>query len=176
MPRILESKTFFSRTLSISRPSSERDCSGESECDDAGSWFAGPYGACSAECDGGKRSRTVFCVENGEPVAPDRCAVDKKPLEDGDCNEQSCESDEDGSSGSGSGEEEEIAETTTVKPDEGGDVNKLRTLLGIYASVKCVTYPNTKRTSFTSQGAGTPWTPPDRGLHPHSLSGLWPSI
>ena len=68
------------------RPELERECVGSETCE--GVWFAGSYGECSASCDGGTYRRKVFCVEAGEPVAPDRCDEALKPFEESACNEQ----------------------------------------------------------------------------------------
>ncbi len=93
---------------------SEEECAGEEECT-GGTWHIGPLGPCSAECDGGKQTRKVFCIAgSGEPVAPDECPEDMRPMEEVDCNQQECEEmkeDEDEGGDEDEGEDE----------DEGGD-------------------------------------------------------
>ena len=79
----LKSKIYC--TLFEIRPEGERPCVGAEPCQ--GVWFAGSPGDCSVTCGGGKNRRKVFCVEEGEPVAPDRCDVNERPMEEGDCNE-----------------------------------------------------------------------------------------
>jgi len=54
------------------------------------SWQTGPWGSCSAACDGGTQSRDVWCQRNdGQLVAEDLCSVDK-PGSSRACNEQAC--------------------------------------------------------------------------------------
>ncbi len=65
-----------------------KECFGTEEC--TGNWFASSWSTCSAECNGGKMNRKVFCIKDGKPVAPDQCQEDLKFLEEDDCNQDSC--------------------------------------------------------------------------------------
>eukprot|EP00955_Chlamydomonas_euryale_P063820 358784-Chlamydomonas_euryale.AAC.10 len=55
-------------------------------------WQAGPYGACSTYCGGGKAERTVACVEvdTGNVVSDGLCNAAMKPALDVPCNIHAC--------------------------------------------------------------------------------------
>ena len=74
--------------LFVLRPESEQECQGTEEC--TGTWFTSVWSQCTATCGGGTYKRTVKCLHNGEPVAPDQCDAEAIPAEDGDCNTEDC--------------------------------------------------------------------------------------
>ena len=65
-----------------------QECLGNEEC--TGTWFASSWSSCSAECGGGKMTRKVFCIKDGEPAAPDQCPEDMKFMEEDDCGIDPC--------------------------------------------------------------------------------------
>ena len=72
-------------------------CTGAEEC--SGNWYVSSCGTCSEECGPGTCTRKVFCIKDGQPVAPTDCPEDLKPLEEEEC-DNLCEE-----SGSGAGNE-----------------------------------------------------------------------
>ncbi len=54
-------------------------------------WQAGPWGACSAACDGGMRYRDVACVDETDTPRPGLCAGQNKSPTASFCNTEPCE-------------------------------------------------------------------------------------
>ena len=86
------------------RYNATQECFGAEEC--TGTWYASSWSTCSAECGGGKMTRKVFCIKDGEAAAPDQCQEDLKFMEEDDCNADACPE----ASGEGSGDSDEPCE------------------------------------------------------------------
>lgn len=71
------------------RPMTERSCPGNVEnC--SFEWFIGDWSVCSEVCDGGTRTREVYCsAPDGSKVSDSRC-TGTKPSESGVCNTETC--------------------------------------------------------------------------------------
>jgi hypothetical protein len=68
------------------RPAPTRSCTNTAGC----SWYAGPYGACSARCGSGSQARQVLCVDGvGAPVPSAWCAG-TPPRATTSCNTHPC--------------------------------------------------------------------------------------
>ena len=53
-------------------------------------WQSGGWGLCSADCDGGTQSRSVWCECSGTSVADEYCPAGSKPATSQSCNTQPC--------------------------------------------------------------------------------------
>ena len=72
------------------KPDSERPCRGsDNNC--SFQWKTGDWSECSEVCDGGIKTRDVYCQSpSGERVNENRCKAGDRPNEQTICNSQSC--------------------------------------------------------------------------------------
>lgn len=93
------------------KPENTKECDTGKKCE--GQWFTGPWSDCNKKCGGGKRTRKVLCIGDGNAVAPAKCGEDDIAFSSEDCNKEPCVDDE------------LIPIDTTAKPieedDEGED-------------------------------------------------------
>lgn len=74
------------------KPEKEKECDTGKKCE--GQWFTGPWSDCDKKCGGGKRTRKVLCIGDGNAVAPAKCGEDKIEFSSEDCNKEPCVEDE----------------------------------------------------------------------------------
>lgn len=74
------------------KPESTKDCDTGKKCE--GQWFNGPWSDCNKKCGGGKRTRKVLCIADGNAVAPAKCGEDSIAFSSEDCNKEPCVEDE----------------------------------------------------------------------------------
>lgn len=60
-------------------PETTRQCTTINQCE-AGDWFIGPWGQCTGDCFSLTRSRSIYCIKNGE-VVEDAICIDTEDLE-----------------------------------------------------------------------------------------------
>lgn len=70
------------------KPENSKECDSGKKCE--GQWFNGPWSDCSKKCGGGKRTRKVICLADGNSVAPSKCGEDTIAFSSEDCNKQPC--------------------------------------------------------------------------------------
>lgn len=74
------------------KPEISKECDSGKMCE--GQWFTGPWNDCSKKCGGGKRSRKVLCIADGNSVAPAKCGEETIEFATEDCNKEPCVDDE----------------------------------------------------------------------------------
>ena len=71
------------------KPITEKGCEGGREC--GFTWKSGDWSECSAVCNGGLKTRNVFCQSpNGNRVSDAYCDPSEKPATQDECNTQQC--------------------------------------------------------------------------------------
>lgn len=73
------------------KPETSRSCNTQSCSGVSYSWDTGAYGACSKDCGGGTRSRTVVCRRNDGTAVADSFCSGTKPAASESCNTQACQ-------------------------------------------------------------------------------------
>lgn len=96
-----------SKCEATEKPENSKECDTDKKCE--GQWFNGPWSDCSKKCGGGKRTRKVLCIADGNAVAPTKCGEDTIAFSSEDCNKEPCV------------EDELIPIDTTAKPIEEDD-------------------------------------------------------
>lgn len=82
-----------SKCKSDEKPENTKECDTEKKCE--GQWFEGPWGDCSKKCGGGKRTRKVLCIAEGNAVAAlSKCGEESISYSQEDCNKAPCLEDE----------------------------------------------------------------------------------
>lgn len=74
------------------KPEITKDCDSGKKCE--GQWFTGPWSDCTKKCGGGKRTRKVLCIADGQEVKPGKCGEDSIAFSSEDCNKEPCVDDE----------------------------------------------------------------------------------
>ncbi|KAI6241997.1 hypothetical protein M3Y99_00276400 [Aphelenchoides fujianensis] len=70
------------------KPEDRQECVNDEKC--TGTYFTGPWSNCSAECDGGKQTRLIACLNYDKKPVPEWCDESERPAEEQTCNEDPC--------------------------------------------------------------------------------------